>query len=215
MAAYVQMKLMELIEILYRNGLCELPVYFTRANGAYLGNLIYEKNNLVLKDRGYLPESTLELNDVNLDDRILGMVCNRQSFKWESLTFFGLAYCNTSVEQDPELYKTLCQSKDKDNNRLYDFVGSIYRAYQALTKNDFLPVILLQRMSNLDGCEGLAVVDLKAAILTSDEYMNISQKLKNAVEYTLSIQLENIPCTKETPDFLSTTINRMHTSGLS
>ena len=48
------MKFMNLIDELFRHGLGELPVFYSRVSGVYLGNMVYERGKIYFKDKGLL-----------------------------------------------------------------------------------------------------------------------------------------------------------------
>ena len=82
---------MQLVESLFKHGLSELPVLYTRDNGTYLGYMIYEKGHLAFKDSGLF--STSSPNSTDWSKYTLGMVCYQEMLQWKSLSFYGVDYC--------------------------------------------------------------------------------------------------------------------------
>lgn len=170
------MAFMELIDTLFRHGLGELPVFYRRVNGIYLGNMVYDKGHLFFKDRGVLGDTDCEQDEMLWVKNLLGMVCFKRLLKWQSLTFYGIDYCSVDGI-DPELRKSLMNIKDESGERLFDFVGSIYRAYHLFVEHGFLPVVLLREVTSKSGDAGLAIGDLRSLSLPAD----IQERAKDAI----------------------------------
>ena len=181
------MTFMQLLKVLFKHGLGELPVFYSRVNGIYLGNMVYEKGHILFKDRGILSDINQAHNTIFCDKNILGMVCYREMLEWKSITYYGVSYCeNTVIESD--LHDLLASIKNKQGDRLLDFVGSFYRAYQLLLDHDFLPVILLQQVFTVDGKPGLAIGDLHSISALQHVHQEVRQILREAIGNRLTLK---------------------------
>jgi len=181
---------MNLTESLFRHGLSELPVLYTRANGTYLGYMVYEKGHLAFKDIGLF--SCAEPNLTDWNKYTLGMVCYREMLQWKSLSFYGIDYCRLSSNINRDLKISLTEAQNKFGDRLFDFVGSIYRAYKLFLDNEFLPVVLLQQIFSTNHCPGLGIGDLRAAHLPPDVITDAHKLLAQTLERRLTFGLDEL-----------------------
>lgn len=181
---------MELIETLFKHGLSELPVLYTRANGTYLGYMIYEKGHLAFMDSGIfnctLPQT------IEWEKNAVGMVCYREMLTWKSLSFYGVDYCRIQETLNQDLKSSLMTVENEYGDRLYDFVGSIYRAYRLLLTNNFLPVVLLKQLySTSDKC-GLLIGNLHAAPLPEDVLIRVDGLLNHTLDRRMTLELSEL-----------------------
>ena len=186
------MKFMHLIDTLFRQGLGELPVFYTRVSGFYLGNMVYEKGKLYFKDKGLLAGIDQGVQPPDWDNYLVGMVCYRKLMQWESLSFYGLDYCRREDEGESALAETLKAMKNQYGDRLFDFIGSIYRAYNLMLDGGLTPVVLLQPIYSKSDGVGLAIGDLKSSPLGDYVTDEINQSIRHAVERQLILNLEDI-----------------------
>ena len=186
------MKFMHLIDTLFRQGLGELPVFYTRVSGFYLGNMVYEKGKLYFKDKGLLAGIDQDVQLPDWDNYLVGMVCYRKLMQWESLSFYGLDYCRREDVGESALAETLKAMKNQYGDRLFDFIGSIYRAYNLMLDGGLTPVVLLQPIYSKSDGVGLAIGDLKSSPLGDYVTDEINQSIRHAVERQLILNLEDI-----------------------
>lgn len=183
-------KFMQLIESLFKHGLSELPVLYTRANGTYLGYMVYEKGHLAFKDSGLF--SCKDPDSTDWSKYTVGMVCYREMLKWKSLSFYGIDYCNLSEDINRDLNVSLRLGQNDFGDRLFDFVGNIYRAYKLLLAHNFLPVVLLQQTFSKNNNPGLIIGDLRAAPLPPDMMMNVRKLIVQTLDIRLTIGLDEL-----------------------
>lgn len=181
---------MNLIESLFKHGLSELPVLYTRANGTYLGYMAYEKGHLAFKDSGLF--TCVEPNLTDWSKYTVGMVCYREMLQWKSLSFYGVEYCSLSSNINHDLQVSLKQVQNEFGDRLYDFVGSIYRAYNLLLANEFLPVVLPQQIISKNNNPGLMIGDLRAAPMPPGVLMEVNKLLTQTLDKRLTIALNEL-----------------------
>ena len=181
---------MQLLECLFKHGLSELPVLHTRANGTYLGYMIYEKGQLAFRDSGIFNCDAPQHTD--WEKFCVGMVCYREMLQWKSLSFYGTDYCRVSGPINPDLKASLMEIENNVGDRLYDFVGSLYRAYNLLLANEFLPVVLLKQVYSRNEKPGLLIGDLRAAPLPPDVLSEVHGLLSQTLERRLTMELAEI-----------------------
>ena len=154
--------------------------------------MVYEKGALQFRDKGLLSHIEDQLNPPQWDEHIVGMVCFRKLLQWQSLTYHGIDYCVLSTEVNPGLVDTLKEAKNEYGDRLFDFIGSIYRAYHLLLAYEILPVVLLQPIRAKNDALGLTIADLKAISLPDDVMQGVESMIRGAVEQRLTLDINDI-----------------------
>lgn len=186
------MKFMDLVDVLFRQGLGELPVFYSGLNGLYLGNMVYERGKLRFKDKGILPGDKQAMEQPDWDKHIVGVVCYRKLLQWESLSFYGLDYCELQSEADPDFVDSLKEMKNQYGDRLFDFIGSIYRAYHLMLDHDLVPVVLLRTINSRGNVPGLAIADLRSTSIGANVGNEIGHQIRRAVDKQLTLDVEAI-----------------------
>jgi len=77
-------------------------------------------------------------------------------------------------------------------DRLCDFVGSIYRAYNLLLANEFLPVVLPQQIISKNNNPGLMIGDLRAAPMPPAVLTEVNKLLIQTLDKRLTISLDEL-----------------------
>ena len=185
------MPLLTTINSLFSHGLGEYPVLCQRIDNIYLGNMVFEKGHIFFKDRGVLTGADAIPDNYPWHDQILGMVCFRDSYKWQSLTFYGVDHCQLDGV-DPVHRQRLMEIKNQDMNRMSDFIGSVYRAFQTLLEYNFLPIGLLHQVKTHNDEHGIYICDLQSAGLSEATKETVKELIHNAVDRQLTIKLEDI-----------------------
>lgn len=186
------MSLMEIIDSLFKQGLGELPIFYSRLRGVYLGNMVYTKGRIFFKDKGLLQDFEFPAGQPDRDWHVLGMVCYRKLLQWESLSFFGLDYCELKSPVDSEHVESLKIITNADGERLYDFVGSIYRACHLMLDNGLLPVVLLRPIHSKSIGTGLIIADLRPHIPDEVKHAEIQTVIREAIQKRATLELEDI-----------------------
>lgn len=182
---------LNIINSLISHGLGEYPVLCKRIDNVYLGNMIFEKGHIFFKDRGVLTDDDDIPDSLPWLEQLLGMVCYRDNYKWQSLTFYGVDHCH--LEHVKSLHRqALTQIKNHDQDRMSDFIGSVYRAFQTLLEHGFLPVGLLHPIKTVNEEHGLCICDLQSAGLSAATKETVKKMIHNAVDRQLTIKLEDI-----------------------
>lgn len=192
-----QTKLIDLVRPLYRLGLGEVLVLHITEPDAMLGFLIYEKGKLVIRDQKYLSGIKPSQLKPCWESGVLGMVCHSRGREWQSLTFYGLQKCKLDVDLSKTRHGALSAAENQYGDNLLDFVGSIYRGYQLMLDNHFLPVVMLKPIRAKDGNVGLAVCDLRAAPMALSVIRAVNADVRKAVEKHLILEVEDMSMTDE------------------
>jgi hypothetical protein len=191
------MKLLDIIQSLFKQGLGELLVLHAANGVPMLGYLTYTKGKLVIKDEKYL--SGIKSSQINpcWESGILGMVCDSKNHEWASLTFYGLNKCDLAVDLGKTRHGALTAAENQYGDNLLGFLGSIYRSYQLMLDNHFLPVVMLKPVRGKDGIYGLAVCDLRAAPLPLSTIRIINGDISKSVERNLILEVEDVTLNPE------------------
>ena len=193
------MALMDIINSLYKKGLGELLMLHTMKGKIYLGRMLYEKERLVIKDQGFLSSLNSDEFLQCWENGIIGAVCYSENQEWESLTFCGLEQCEVSAED--LLSKTghgrLLAAENEYGEQIIDYFGSVYRGYQLLLCNHFLPVVLMTKIRTKKGGFGLAVSNLRAAPLPISIINDVHNVVMESVEKHLTIEVDDVQIESE------------------
>ncbi len=181
---------MSLLENLFRHGLSELPVLFTRANGTYLGFMVYEKGQLAFRDSGLFSSDDPDL--LQWEKHVIGMVCYQEMLKWKSLSYYGVDFCSLGTDIDPALMQSLGCIQNEYGDYGNDFVGSIYRAYRLLLDNEFLPVVILQQSLSTNKHPGLLIADLRFAELPADVLRGVHDLIQGTLDVRITIGFDEL-----------------------
>lgn len=187
-----EMLLKDLIKSLFTQGLGELLVLHVMTKTVYLGNIAYEKGRLVIKDKGYLAgvKSTQLLPC--WEEGILGALCRSNDMEWESLTFYGRGQCDLPVNLSSTRQGAYMIAQNQYGENLLEFTGSVYRGYQLMLDNHYLPVVLLNRIQTKTGETGLAVGDLRTAPMDLSIIRNVNNAVRESVEKRMLLEVENL-----------------------
>lgn len=191
------MKLINLIQPLFKQGLGEVLVLHISESSALLGFLTYEKGKLVIRDQKYLAGIKPSQLTPCWESGTLGMVCDSRGHEWQSLSYYGLEQCDLKADLSKTRHGALSAAENQYGDNLLDFVGSIYRGYQLMLDNHFLPVVMLRPIRAKDGNEGLAVCDLRAAPMPLSVIRAVNADVRKSVEKHLVLEVEDMSMTDE------------------
>ena len=187
------MALNDIIKPLFEKGLGELMVLHRTDAAAVLGNLTYEKGRMIIRDQKDLAEVKPHLLDPCWDSGIIGVICASTGKEWESLTYYGLEQCGgVALNLERTRHRVLAAAENQYGDKLTDFVGSVYRGYQLLLDNHFLPVVLLRQLDTKEGEPGLTVTDLRAAPLPLSLIRLVNDEVRKSVEKQLVLSVEDV-----------------------
>ena len=125
------------------------------------------------------------------------MVCDSKNHEWASLSFYGLNQCDLAVDLGKTRHGALTAAENQYGDNLLAFVGSIYRSYQLMLDNHFLPVVILKRVRGKDGIYGMAVCDLRTAPLPLSTIRIINGDVSKSVERHLILEVEDVTLNAE------------------
>ncbi|MEX2517627.1 MAG: hypothetical protein WD572_12115 [Gammaproteobacteria bacterium] len=185
------MAIKQLIPQFYAHGLGELLILHLQQDRVILGNLIFEKGKLTLRDQGLISDMTPSQVQPCWESGLLGMVSASDGQEWESMTFFGLEHCNLPVDLGKTRHGALVAAENRYGESLINFVGSIYRGYQLMMEHHFLPVILLQELHTKAGEAGFAISDLRTVPMSVAMIRNLNEIIWKSVEKRLSMGVDD------------------------
>jgi len=180
-----------IIANLFKYGLGEYPVLHIKDGRSILGRVVFDKGRMLLKDQGLLADFSPELLKPCWERGLIGMICRPQQKEWESLSFYGLEMCDLPVDLESTRHGFLTAAQNQYGEKLIDFVGSIYRGFNLMLDNNFLPVILLQRVNSKSGEIGLGVTDLRTAPMPISLIQEIHDIVREVVDMRLSMDIED------------------------
>ena len=177
-----------LIRKLIEQGLGDFLVLHTAKGHVYLGNIVFEKGNFVIKDQGLLAGMKMEpsLFAPCWESGFLGCIYYAENKEWDSLSFNGLEECKLPVDLSATRGNALALAENQYGDKLCDFVGSAYRGFQLMLDNHFLPVVLLKHVLTRTGESGLAVSDLRMVPMDISIISRLNNIVRNSVEKKLS-----------------------------
>lgn len=184
--------LVNLLRFLFLQGLGELLILHKGEQRIYLGKVSYEKGKLVIRDQGYLSEIKSDSLLPCWDNGVLGAVCSAKGKKWDSLTFCGLDQCDLKADLSKTRHFALAAAENQYGDHLIDFVGSVYRGFQLMLDNHFLPVVLLTQIRTKFGEAGLAVSDLRAAPMPLSILKSVNDIVRESVEKRLTLEVDDL-----------------------
>ena len=193
------MDLLEIINSLFKQGLGELFILHTMKGKIYLGKMLYDKGGLVIKDQDFLSllESDQLLNC--WENGIIGAVCYSEKQEWKGLSFCGLDQCE--IPKEDLLSKTahggLMAAENEYVEQIIYYFGSVYRGYQLLLSNHFLPVVLMTKIRTKKGGFGLAVSNLRAAPLSISIINDVHNVVMESVEKYLTLEVDDVQIESE------------------
>ena len=180
-----------LIESLFKYGIGEYYFLHIKGEKTMLGNIVYEKGKIHLKDDGLL--SNMKPNTMKLcwENGMIGMVCGSKNKTWESLTFYGIDNCEFPEDTESTRHGFMMAAQNQYGENLLNFSGSIYRGFDLMLNNHFLPVILLNKIKSKQGEIGLAVIDLRSAPMSISLAQEIHNVIRQQTDNRLSLTVED------------------------
>lgn len=186
------MKFINKIQLLFKQGLGSHYVLHKTNEHVYLGNIVYNRGRLVIRDQGYLsgvkPAQLAPCWEIGIS----GMICSSEEHEWESLSFYGLERCDLPVELSTSRHGALVAMENVHSERLLNFAGSVYRGYQLMLDHHFLPVILLNEIFSKTGKPGFVVSDLRVAPIDISIIRRMHYAVKKTVKPHLMLDFEEI-----------------------
>ena len=186
-----------LLEKLCNYGLSKYYILHRADNHIYFGNINFEKGHLAIEDTGMLSDFNPELFEPVWHGGLMGMVCQSNSKDWENLTFYGLEYCETKPDLSSTRGNSLIAAENVYGDTLIDFQGSIYRGFDLLLENSFLPVILLTPMKSTQGEIGLMVSDLRSAPMNIKILSKLNDMVTQSIQISKTMKVDDVDMSTE------------------
>lgn len=182
----------ELLSELFTRGLGELIVMHASATQVLLGELVMEKGRLVLKDRGLMKDIQPRQVAACTETGVLGGLCHMPGCEWDSLTFLGTVRCAVPVDLISTRTGLLAATRNQYGESLIDFKGSVYRAFQVMLDNHFLPVPLLRRIETKLGPPALAVCDLRMASIPLSIVSTVHDLVRSSLAKHMTLDVADV-----------------------
>ena len=184
------MELTELIYSLHKQGLGEHLILHLNKGQPLLSKISYIKGRLTFDSKNHLSEFHAEQLKPCWENGTLGMISNSIGHEWESLTFHGLEH-QLPADLSATRHGAMVAAENEYGDKLIDFVGSVYRGFQLMLDNNFLPVILFKPIKTMSGETGLIVTDLRAAPMAISTIRTIHDVVRTSIEDKLVIEIDD------------------------
>ncbi len=185
------MQLAELVQSLHTQGLGEHLILHIIKGKVILSNITYDKGSLNFIGKNYLADFNAEQLKPCWENGTLGMVSNSLGKECESLMFYGLKHCQIPVDLDSTRHGVMLAAENQFGDQLNEFVGSVYRGFQLMLDNNFLPVILFKPIKTTAGEQGLIVTDLRTTPMPISLIQTINDVIRQTVENQLAIGIDD------------------------
>jgi hypothetical protein len=123
-------KYKDLLESLCRYGLGSYLVLHKTNDHVYFGTVDYEKGHMVLHDSEMLKDLKPELFQPVWNEGLVGMICVSTKHEWESISYYGLEYCNVKPDLSQTRGNALIAAQNQYGDSIMSFRGSIYRGFK-------------------------------------------------------------------------------------
>ena len=187
----------QLINQMFMQGLGQHLVLHTTENRIYLGYLSYEKGKLMIRDRGLLDSVKPAQLAPCWDYGFLGCLYTTNKHEWQSLTFCGIEHCDMPPNLSDTRQGAMFSAENQYGENLVNFTGSVYRGYQLMLDNHYLPVVTLKSMKTKTGESGLAVGDLRAAPIDLSIIRKVNDIVRESIERQLLLEVEDLQMNEE------------------
>lgn len=177
---------------LFKDGLGELLTLHVTRDSVVLGSVVFDKGRLIVRDHGFLHGMKPAQFAPCFESGLLGMIGPSLGFAWQSLTFFGLEECALPVDLGKTRHGALVAAQNQYGESLINFTGSVYRGYQLMLDNHFLPVVTVREVSTKKGAKGLAVTDLRTVPMDLSIVRRINDVVRASVERRLVLEVEDV-----------------------
>lgn len=184
------MEIGELIQLFYKQGLGEHLILHLNKGNVILSNLSYVNGNIAFKHKNYLTDFKADQIKPCWESGTLGVISKSIGQEWDGLTFYGLEHCKIPADLSATRHGAMVAAENQYGDKLIDFIGSIYRGFQLMLENHFIPVILLKPLKTTSGEVGLIVTDLRAAPMAISLIQTVHDVVWKSVENKLVLEIE-------------------------
>ncbi len=186
-----------LLEKLCCYGLSMYYVLHKSDDHVYFGNVSFDKGHLVVHDTGILADISPALFEPVWHGGLIGMICHSDKHNWDSLTFYGLEHCDTKPNLDSTRGNNLIAAENEYGDCLIDFQGSIYRGFDLLLENSFLPVVLMKPIKSKNNEIGLMVADLRTAPMKIKILLKLNDMVTQSIQMTKTMKVDDVDMSTE------------------
>jgi hypothetical protein len=180
-----------LLEEFFARGLGDLLILHVSGSKVLLGNLLFEKGKMILKDHGFAKGVTPEQVAPCLESGAIGALCSFDDREWESLSIVGIDYCHVQGDLSATRTNLLAHSRNQYGDTLMGFEGSVYRGFKLMLDSNLIPVVVLDLVKIKDGGGGLSVCDLRLASVPLSTIHVAYEHQKRFVEKHLTVMVED------------------------
>ena len=181
-----------LLEKLCCYGLSKYYVLHKSNNHVYLGNVSFDKGHLVVNDTDILGDISPALFEPVWNSGLIGMICHSDKHNWDSLTFYGLEHCETKPDLDSTRGNNLIAAENEYGDSLINFKGSVYRGFDLLLENSFLPVVLMMPIKSKNNEIGLMVADLRTAPLKIKILLKLNDMVTQSIQMSKVMKVDDV-----------------------
>ncbi len=185
-------KFKKILNLLCENGLSDYYVLFRSSNHTSFGKIQFDKGHLALRDTGLLTGLNPEIFEPVWHQGLVGMICKSGQYEWDSLTYYGLEECQIKPDLGSTRGDLLIAAQNQYGESIVDFRGSIYRGFQLLLDNSFLPVILLNTIFSRNNEPGLIVSDLRTVPLNIKLLIKLNDLVVKSVEQYNTVSINDV-----------------------
>ncbi len=181
-----------LINEFFQFGLGNLLVMHCGDSSPILGQVVQDNGRLTLKDCKLLQNvSSVALGPCK-NVGIVGAVCVEQGNEWEGLTFVGPEHCDLNLDLSATHVGRMTASINAFSERLIDFHGSVYRGFQLMFDNRYLPVVMIQEVVLKRGGTGLAVTNMRVAGVSIQVLSQVHEHLVKLMVHDTSFDVRDM-----------------------
>ncbi|MCZ6772903.1 MAG: hypothetical protein O7G83_13135 [Proteobacteria bacterium] len=181
----------ELLKNFFARGLGDLLILHVSASNVLLGNILFEKDKMILKDHGFAQGVTPEQVAPCLESGAIGALCSLDDRDWESLSVLGIDHCHIEGDLSATRTNLLAHSRNQYGDTLMGFEGSVYRAYKLMLDSNLIPVVVLDMVEVKNGISGLSVCDLRLASVPLSTIHIAYEYQTQFVEKNLTVTVED------------------------
>ena len=185
------MELSALIHSFYKQGLGDHLILHLIKGKVILSNITYKNGRLAFKNKNYLSDFLPAQLEPCWESGTLGLISNSIGHEWGGLTFYGLEHCQLSPDLSSTRNGAMIAAENQYGDKLIDFVGSVYRGFQLMLDNHFLPVILFKPIKTTSGGTGLIVTDLRTTPMEISLIQTIHDVVRKSTEDKMTVGIDD------------------------
>lgn len=181
----------ELLKDLFARGLGDVLILHVSSSKVLLGNVLFEKGKMILKDHGYFDDIKPEQVAPCLESGAIGALCSLGDRDWESLTVLGIDHCYVTADLSATPTNLLGLSRNQYGDTLMDFDGSVYRGFKLMLECNLLPVVVMDVVKTKLGTSALSICDLRLASIPLSTIHTVYDQQQHFVERHLTVSVED------------------------